>query len=168
MLQHETLRMISGGLHSNLNMHVSELQRGTRVFLPFPAARSNSAVAEPTTHCSLPRMSAGGGGHSHTRSCACDHDEGDADGESLLPSINLDHVSAQNERVRGSARGVFRAFERRHEVAAPCESNPEDPDLIITVPFTSAVRVKSISILGASEGTTPLDVHLFVNRDDSA
>lgn len=113
-------------------------------------------------------MSAGGsGGHSHTRSCACDHDEGDADGVSLLPSIDLDHVSAQNERVRGSARGVFRAFERRHD-AIVCASNPGDPDLIITVPFTSAVRVKSISILGASEGTTPLDLHLFVNRDDSA
>ena len=107
----------------------------------------------------------GGGGHSHTQGCSCDHDD-DGDGESLLPVIELDRVSALNERVRGSARGVFREFENRHVARSVCESNAGDPDLIISIPFTSSVRVKSISVLGATEGTTPRDLHIYVNRDD--
>ena len=106
------------------------------------------------------------GGHLHTRGCACDHDAGDSDGASLLPSIDKERVTAQNERHPGSARSLFRPFETRLEFSSPCESIPGDPDLIIQVPFTSSVRVKSISILCATEGTTPRDVHLFVNRDD--
>jgi hypothetical protein len=47
-----------------------------------------------------------------------------------------------------------------------CESNHGDPDLIIHVPFISSVRVKSIAVTGISDSSTPLNLQLFVNRDD--
>lgn len=107
----------------------------------------------------------GEGTHAHTKGCACDHDD-DTDGEWLLPVIDLDHVSALNELRPGSVRSLFRPFERRHDPAASCESNAGDSDLIVYLPFTSSVKVKSIAILGVTDETTPRDLHLYVNRDD--
>jgi hypothetical protein len=42
------------------------------------------------------------------------------------------------------------------------ESNEGDPELLVFVPFTSDVKIKSISIVGGPEGTSPSKLRVYV------
>jgi hypothetical protein len=44
-------------------------------------------------------------------------------------------------------------------------SNNGDPELLIYIPFNAAVKMKSITMIGGEEGTSPSFVKLFVNLD---
>ncbi|CAL9186203.1 unnamed protein product [Musa hybrid cultivar] len=45
------------------------------------------------------------------------------------------------------------------------ESNDGDPELLVFIPFTSDVKIKSISVVGGSGGTSPSKMRAFINRD---
>ncbi|KAG6409755.1 hypothetical protein SASPL_127797 [Salvia splendens] len=45
------------------------------------------------------------------------------------------------------------------------ESNEGDPELIVFIPFTSDVKLKSISIVGGADGTSPAKMRAFINRE---
>ncbi|KAH8482447.1 hypothetical protein H0E87_029766 [Populus deltoides] len=45
------------------------------------------------------------------------------------------------------------------------ESNEGDPELLVYIPFTSDVKIKSISIVGGADGTSPSKMRAFINRD---
>ncbi|KAL1371158.1 hypothetical protein AAHE18_01G111500 [Arachis hypogaea] len=45
------------------------------------------------------------------------------------------------------------------------ESNEGDPELLVFIPFTSDVKIKSISIVGGADGTSPAKMRAFINRD---
>ncbi|XP_075486710.1 uncharacterized protein LOC142526299 isoform X3 [Primulina tabacum] len=45
------------------------------------------------------------------------------------------------------------------------ESNNGDPELIVFIPFTSDVKIKSISVVGGADGTSPSKMRAFINRD---
>jgi hypothetical protein len=45
------------------------------------------------------------------------------------------------------------------------ESNKGDPELLIYIPFTSSVKMKSMTVIGGDEGTAPSFIKLFVNLD---
>lgn len=45
------------------------------------------------------------------------------------------------------------------------ESNEGDPELLVFVPFTSDVKIKSISIVGGPDGTSPSKLRVFINRE---
>ncbi|KAF2602587.1 hypothetical protein F2Q70_00027906 [Brassica cretica] len=75
-------------------------------------------------------------------------------------------VSALNESVSGSVKSVFKAWEQRlHSSGEHLESNEGDPELLVFVPFTSDVKIKSISIVGGPDGTSPSKLRVFINRE---
>lgn len=60
-------------------------------------------------------------------------------------------VRCLNEAVEGSARGVFRAWDQRlDDTGNPLESNEDDPELLLHIPFDGAVKLKAICIIGES------------------
>ncbi|WCJ29570.1 PITH domain-containing protein 1 [Euphorbia peplus] len=102
---------------------------------------------------------------------ACVHDHSCEDHDcssswSLYKHIDLPKVSALNEAVRGSAKSVFKPWEQRLDLNGEhLESNEADPELLVYIPFTTDVKIKSISIVGGVDGTSPSKMRAFINRD---
>ncbi|KAK4730046.1 hypothetical protein AABB24_034241 [Solanum stoloniferum] len=102
---------------------------------------------------------------------ACLHDHDCADHNcssdwSLFKHIDLPKVSALNEAVTGSVKSVFKPWEQRlNSSEGHLESNEGDPELIVFIPFTADVKIKSIAIVGGADGTSPSRMRAFVNRD---
>ncbi|WVZ70050.1 hypothetical protein U9M48_018752 [Paspalum notatum var. saurae] len=75
-------------------------------------------------------------------------------------------VVALNESVPGSVKSVFKPWERRLDTSGGfLESNEGDPELLIFIPFTSDVKIKSISVVGGADGTSPSRMRAFINRE---
>ncbi|KAG0494217.1 hypothetical protein HPP92_005211 [Vanilla planifolia] len=102
-------------------------------------------------------------------SCTHDHSCEDHDCAadwSLYKHINIDKVIALNESIAGSVKTIFKPWDRRLDNLEGClESNEGDPELIVFIPFTSDVKIKSISIIGGAGGTSPSKMRAFINRD---
>ncbi|XP_042498230.1 PITH domain-containing protein 1 isoform X2 [Macadamia integrifolia] len=102
---------------------------------------------------------------------ACLHDHNCEDHDcssdwSLYKHIDLPKVSALNEAVSGSVKSVFKAWEQRLDSSMGyLESNEGDPELLVFIPFTSDVKIKSISVVGGADGTSPSKMRAFLNRD---
>jgi hypothetical protein len=45
-------------------------------------------------------------------------------------------------------------------------SNLGDPELLLYIPFTAAVKIKSFTVIGGEDGSAPSNVKLFVNVDN--
>lgn len=103
---------------------------------------------------------------------ACNHDHDCAEHEcaadwSLYQSVDLPKVWALNEALDGSAKSVFKAWEKRLDFENGfLESNADDPELLLFIPFTSDVKIKSICVVGGGDGTSPSTMRAFVNRID--
>ncbi|KAL9227260.1 hypothetical protein vseg_002973 [Gypsophila vaccaria] len=102
---------------------------------------------------------------------ACMHDHSCEDHDcssdwSLYKHIDIPKVSALNEAVSGSVKSVFKPWEQRLNFSGEfLASNEGDPELIVYIPFTSDVKIKSISIVGGSDGTSPSKMRAFINRE---
>ena len=113
-------------------------------------------------------------GHSH------DHEHGDeAALASLREYVDVPRVYCLNEATPNSGRAVLKSYEDRftetpHLLSA---DDPDDePELLLHVPFTEAVAIKTLSVQGApgrSNGgrgdidtSAPQTVKVFVNRTD--
>ncbi|KAK9149431.1 hypothetical protein Scep_008188 [Stephania cephalantha] len=102
---------------------------------------------------------------------ACLHDHSCEDHDcssdfSLYKHIDLSKVSALNEAVQGSVKSVFKAWEQRLEISGGhLVSNEGDPELLVFIPFTSDVKIKSISVVGGADGTSPAKMRAFTNRE---
>ncbi|RRT82970.1 hypothetical protein B296_00002363 [Ensete ventricosum] len=71
-------------------------------------------------------------------------------------------VSALNEAVAGSVKSVFKPWNRRLDTSEGfLESNDGDPELLVFIPFTSDVKIKSISVVGGSGGTSPSKMRAY-------
>ncbi len=65
-------------------------------------------------------------------------------------------VRCLNEAADGSARVVFRAWDQRLDSGEESlESNQDDPELLLHIPFDGAVKLKAICIIGT--GRCPPD-----------
>lgn len=65
-------------------------------------------------------------------------------------------VTCLNEAVQGSCRAVFKPWERRLEATgATLQSQDDDPELLLYVPFNGAINLKAISVIGAGDGRGP-------------
>jgi hypothetical protein len=113
----------------------------------------------------------GGGGRvpnlppgAHVCDHGCDHD--DPDGDSLLQYIDTSRTSCLNARRSGVANNCFKPFSQRREPTKFIESEEDDPELILFIPFTVAVSLKSICISGDADGSSPAEVCIF--RDKQA
>ncbi|KAH7424715.1 hypothetical protein KP509_11G020900 [Ceratopteris richardii] len=100
----------------------------------------------------------------HSHDCS-EHDCASA--WSLYKHIDLPRVWALNEAVEGSAKNVFRSWESRLDTSNGfLESNDDDPELLLFIPFTSDVKIKSVSVIGAGDGHSPSRMRAFLNRQD--
>jgi hypothetical protein len=80
--------------------------------------------------------------------------------------IDHDNVTCLNEEVVGSAKTVLRALDDKNKPMGHVVSNDGDPELIIQVPFTAGVKIRSLCLCGEAGVLHPSKVHLFINRDD--
>mmetsp|Transcript_10220 Transcript_10220/g.25926 ORF Transcript_10220/g.25926 Transcript_10220/m.25926 type:complete len:208 (-) Transcript_10220:197-820(-) len=102
-------------------------------------------------------------------SCEHDHDCGEHDCGVLWrlnQHIDTPKVRALNEAVPGSCKELFRDWDDRLDFSKCCSSEEDDPELIIHVPFTSDVKLKSICVIGGTDGSSPSKLKVFVNRED--
>ena len=99
-----------------------------------------------------------------------EHDESLDDdlGLSLRPYIDLDHVVCLNEEVPHSGKGILKFHDDRLSSHPYVKSNDEDPELLLTIPFTEGVTVKSIAVRSNSiegvEGSPPLKLKVIGNQ----
>jgi len=96
----------------------------------------------------------------------CEHAGEQANGsaESLFCRIDTNNVSAMNEATKDSIKGVFKPWDKRWDSEPLCFSDSDD-QLIVRVPFTGLLKVKSVTILGPGGELDPKAFKLFVNKD---
>jgi len=97
-----------------------------------------------------------------------DHDCGEAAcaGASLHRFIDHSGVRCLNAAEPSLAYAVLRPWEQRHEREPALESNDDDCELLLYVPFTCDVRLTGIVVAGGADGTSPSRLRVFINRDD--
>ncbi|CAN0447979.1 unnamed protein product [Ectocarpus sp. 12 AP-2014] len=110
----------------------------------------------------------GGDGHDHSHGHSHDHshDPEDPDGMSLFGLIDTTRVRCLNESAPGSGLSCLKPWDKRRDPQPRLESEEDDPELIIYVPFTQVVKIRAISVTGGGEGSAPSAMKVFVNRDD--
>ena len=81
----------------------------------------------------------------------------------LKNSINISEVYALNEQVTQSCQKIFKDKEDMLDKTNFCESNEDDPELLINIPFYTQVAIKSMKLIGGEDGTAPSKVKLYVN-----
>ena len=74
-------------------------------------------------------------------------------------------VHCLNEQEPGAGKSIIKPWDQRLNKTPYLESSV-DEELILTIPFTVSVNVKSIMIIGGDEESCPNRVKLFKNRDD--
>ena len=62
---------------------------------------------------------------------------------------------------------TLHAAPQRREPEPRLDSHDDDPELVLYIPFTRVVKLKSINIIGghAGEGTAPAKIKLCVGRE---
>jgi len=76
-------------------------------------------------------------------------------------------VRCLNEAEEGLCKHVFKPWHRRLDTDGPSlRSDVEDPELLLHVPFTGAIKLQAISVIGGPDGTSPAKLKVFTNRDD--
>eukprot|EP00980_Cylindrotheca_fusiformis_P012962 scaffold3236_cov66-Cylindrotheca_fusiformis.AAC.28 len=103
-------------------------------------------------------------GHSHDGS-------GDDDlGLSLRPQIDFSLVKCLNEELPNAGKQVLKLHEERLSSDPYLKSNEDDPELLLYIPFTEAVTVKSLAIRSVApdgiEASPPRTIKIFSDRDD--
>ena len=105
--------------------------------------------------------------HSGPFRCQCGQihaDQYDGPSNDLLPYIDMAGVAALNESETGACRRVFRPHDQRLQPDIFVESD-DDPQIIIHVPFTCPVKLRSITVIGGDEGQAPSTLRAYVNRE---
>ncbi|KAG0320283.1 PITH domain-containing protein 1 [Dissophora globulifera] len=106
----------------------------------------------------------GHGGHDHDH----DHDEAPDSGlvhESLYQKIDHDNVVCLNEAEADSGKSVLKPWHEKMDDTKFVESDA-DEQLILRIPFTGLVKLKSISIRAEPGESAPRKMKAFANKDD--
>ena len=76
-------------------------------------------------------------------------------------------VRSLNEEEPGSQAGPFKPWDKRQFREPHILSADDDPELILHVPFTCGVQLRSICIAGGGPGgSAPAAVRIFTDRED--
>ena len=77
----------------------------------------------------------------------------------------MEKTSCLNEEVANSGKTVFKDFDDRFDkekfVSSDC-----DGELLLIVPFTAQVKVRSICVIAKSENKFPTKLRLYVNNEN--
>ncbi|KAF9379437.1 PITH domain-containing protein 1 [Podila verticillata] len=109
-----------------------------------------------------------GHGHGHGHDHDHDHDElpdSDLVHESLYQKIDHDNVTCLNESESNAGKSVLKPWHERMDDTKFVESDA-DEQLIMRIPFTGMVKLKSITLRSDPGETAPRKLKAFVNRDD--
>lgn len=62
-----------------------------------------------------------------------------------------------NEALEGSCRGIFKPWHQRLDASAGSvlRSEDDDPELLLHIPFSGAIKLTAITIIGGANGTSP-------------
>ncbi|KAF7299400.1 PITH domain-containing protein [Mycena indigotica] len=109
--------------------------------------------------------------HQHDEHCGHeatdhDHDHDTADlgaNDNLFKQIDRDNVVALNTLAAGSL--VIKPWHERLDETKALESDADD-QIIIRIPFTSSVRLRSLLLKTGPGDQTPSKVALFANEDN--
>jgi hypothetical protein len=85
----------------------------------------------------------------------------------LTSTVATDEVFALNEKSHLSCQKLFKTREEMLNRTDYCESNDGDSDLIIYIPFSYQVNIRSMRIIGGENGMTPGKIKIFVNKKES-
>mmetsp|Transcript_21601 Transcript_21601/g.51582 ORF Transcript_21601/g.51582 Transcript_21601/m.51582 type:complete len:207 (-) Transcript_21601:219-839(-) len=102
----------------------------------------------------------------------CSHDHDCEDQECapqwlLYKYVDTPQVSCLNEALPGSCRNVFKPWNQRAEpTEQPLQSNDDDPELLLNIPFTGDVKLSSICIVGGVDGKAPSRMRAFINKSN--
>ncbi|KAG0042431.1 hypothetical protein BGZ83_000463 [Gryganskiella cystojenkinii] len=97
-----------------------------------------------------------------------DHDESPDSGlvhESLHQRIDHDNVVCLNESEPGQGRSILKPWHEKMDDTKILESDA-DEQLILRIPFTGMVKLKSITIRSEPGETAPRTMKAFTNKDD--
>jgi hypothetical protein len=97
------------------------------------------------------------------RDCISTEDEYLVD---LTEAINKQGVYAINESTQGSCKKIFKSRDEMLDRSEYCESNLGDPELLIYIPFNSACKIKSMTMIGGEDGSSPSNIKLYVNKEN--
>ncbi|KAN0065845.1 hypothetical protein ACQY0O_000975 [Thecaphora frezii] len=115
-------------------------------------------------------MTHGHHGHDHG---ACAHSHGD-DGhvkpgqgqqDLLYSCIDRTGVVALNEQTSGSGARILKPYDSRNDETTYLESDADD-QLLLHIPFTGSVKLRSLLVKTGPSTQTPNEIHLFTNRND--
>ncbi|KAI9495310.1 galactose-binding domain-like protein [Zychaea mexicana] len=103
----------------------------------------------------------------HGEHCEHDHDDlpGAGDQFLLYSRIDRDNVRCLNEAEPDSGKSVIKPWNERFDNEKFVESDA-DEQLILFVPFTGSVKLRSICLRTARGDTAPSTMKVFINRDD--
>jgi hypothetical protein len=87
-------------------------------------------------------------------------------GVELLQAIDIGGVTCLNEAIPGSCINVFKAACSRDDRSKWLDSAEGDADLMLNIPFTSTIQLRSVCVSGGDIPHSPARVRLFVNRPD--
>ncbi|XP_067006923.2 PITH domain-containing protein GA19395 isoform X2 [Anabrus simplex] len=103
-----------------------------------------------------------GNGH---HSCEGDHDHHESPEMgiqySLYSKIDTGNLECLNERIEGSGRTVFKAWEERLDFEKYVESDV-DEELLFNIPFTGNIKLKGVVVIGGEGGAHPSRMKLVV------
>ncbi|KAJ1835464.1 hypothetical protein LPJ63_001084 [Coemansia sp. RSA 2711] len=102
-------------------------------------------------------------GHDHSHEHDADADTGLQD--SLFSQVDSERAWCLNESEPNAIKAVFKPWHQRLDTTLVCQSDA-DEELLIHVPFTSMVKLKSLFIWGGSGEAAPRTLRVFANRDD--
>uniref|UniRef100_A0A7S4LBH9 PITH domain-containing protein n=1 Tax=Eutreptiella gymnastica TaxID=73025 RepID=A0A7S4LBH9_9EUGL len=104
----------------------------------------------------------GHGGHDHGNRY---DDEAGAVKDSLYNVIDTPKVRAFNEHRHDACKDVIKPWHQKLDTEKYMSSDV-DADLIIYIPFTEVVKLRSIVIIGGDNGEAPDKMRAFINRED--
>eukprot|EP01117_Protostelium_nocturnum_P007476 TRINITY_DN2672_c0_g1_i1.p1 TRINITY_DN2672_c0_g1~~TRINITY_DN2672_c0_g1_i1.p1 ORF type:complete len:213 (-),score=59.16 TRINITY_DN2672_c0_g1_i1:29-667(-) len=84
---------------------------------------------------------------------------------SLYQHIDTTKVICLNEKIKDSSISIFKPWNERLSKEKYLESDV-DEELIINIPFTQSIKLKSLIIIGATPEESPKKLKLFTNRED--
>eukprot|EP00051_Salpingoeca_urceolata_P015254 m.196911 g.196911 ORF g.196911 m.196911 type:complete len:217 (-) comp18337_c0_seq1:44-694(-) len=105
------------------------------------------------------------GGHDHHDH---DHDHDDperGEEQTLFAYIDTTKMRCFNESQIGAVKNIIRPWDQRLDKSTWVESDA-DEQLIIFIPFTADIKLKSITVVGGEGDQHPATVKVFKNRED--
>lgn len=103
------------------------------------------------------------GGDHHHHGHDHDHDHSrpeDSEGDTLYPYIDTTKLRCLNASDPSQVGNPFKPHADRLDSEKFLDSNEDDPEFILHIPFTQSVTIKSICIRGGEDGMHPKTMKL--------